>query len=127
MSRRSDQLGKLAGIARIRADIELRRFAAVRKQAAAMQGQIDAVRSDLAEAIAAPATDALEHWQQTAALVGYRAEAVLRAEIALKRMKPALDSAHAAAAAAFGRAEALVQLRDLTLGRERQDRDRRGP
>lgn len=120
MSRRTDQLGQLAQLARIKADAELRRYSAYRSHADAMQRQVDALRAELGEAIATPASDALDQWRLTTALVAYRTGQAQRSEVALARMKPGLEAARQSAVLAFGRAEALSQLQRLTLTEERQ-------
>lgn len=125
MSRRTDQLGQLARLARIKADAELRRYSAYRAHADAMQRQVDALRADLSEAIATPASDAPEQWRLTAALVAYRTGEAQRGEAALARMKPGLEVAQQAAARAFGRAEALVQLQSLARENERKEAERK--
>ena len=126
MSRRADQLGQLARLARIKADADLRRYSAYRAHADAMQRQVDALRAELSEAIATPVTDALDQWRLTTALVAYRTGQAQRGEVALGRMKPGLEAARQAAALAFGRAEALAQLQRLTLAEERQRKERKG-
>lgn len=125
MSRRADRLGQLARLARLKADADLRRYSAYRAHADAMQRQVDALRAELGEAIATPVSDALEQWRLTTALVAYRTGKAQRAEVALERMKPGLEAAQRAAALAFGRAEALSQLRRLTLEQERKEAERR--
>lgn len=124
MSHRTRQLGQLARIAKAGADLELRRYAAHRTQAEAMRHQVETVREELAQAIAAPA-DALDQWRLTVALVGYRSGQLHRAEDALMRIQPSLEAARTVAARAFGRAEAIAQLRDITAAREREDKFRR--
>lgn len=126
MTRGAEQLGRLARIARVKADGELRAYAARRAQAEAMQRQLDAVRAELAQAIAAPtAPDAPAEWRQTAALVGYRSEQLRQAEVALARIRPGLELARQAAMRAFGRSEALSQLQALTRAQAQLDRQRR--
>ena len=125
MSRKADQLGKLARIARLKADADLRRYSAYRAHADAMQRQIEGIRTELAEAIAAPVSDGLDQWRLTTALVAYRTREVQRSETALARMKPGLDAAHRAAVLAFGRAEALLQVQRQTLTQEKTEAERR--
>ncbi len=126
MSGGADQLGRLARIARVKADGELRSYSARRAQAEAMQRQFDSVRAELAQAVALPAApDAPAQWQQIAAMVGYRSEQLRQAEIALARIRPGLETARQAAVRAFGRAEALSQLQALTRAQVRLDRQRR--
>jgi len=126
MSGGADQLGRLARIARVKADGELRSYSARRAQAEAMQRQLDSVRAELAQAVALPAApDAPAQWQQIAAMVGYRSEQLRQAEIALARIRPGLETARQAAVRAFGRAEALSQLQALTRAQVRLDRQRR--
>ena len=127
MSETTDRMGQLARIARTRAETDLRRYAAFRAQADAMERQIRTARAELGQAIAAPPVEGLDRWRLTTALVGYRAGQLHRAEASLARMKPGLDAARASAVQAFGRAEALVQMQRLTLAREQRDRERRGP
>lgn len=125
MSRTTDKLGQLERLARIKADRELRRYAAWHSQADAMQRQVDVVRDELAQAVAAPADGGPGQWQLATAVVGYRAGQLHRAEDELTRLRPGLEAARATAAKAFGRAEALGQLRRMTLSAERLDRQRR--
>lgn len=125
MSRRTDQLGKLARIARLKADADLRRYSAYRAHADALQRQVDAIRAELAEAIAAPVSEAPDQWRQTTALVAYRTAEAQRSEAALARVRPGLAAAYRAATLAFGRAEALLQVQRLTLAQEKTDAERR--
>lgn len=125
MSRRSDQLRALARLARMRADLELRRYAAYRAQADEMRRHVDTIRDELHAAMTTPAGDALDQWRLTTALVGYRAGRLHRAEDGLARMQPAMDAARKNATVAFGRAEALVQLQRMTVAKDREARDRR--
>ena len=125
MSRTTNRLGQLERLARIKADRELRRYSAFRAQADAMRQHVDGFRDDLAQAVSVPGSDAPSQWQFAVALVGYRADQLPRAEQELDRLRPGLDAARAAATTAFGRAEALAQLRRMTLQKDRQDRQRR--
>lgn len=126
MSDGADQLGRLARIARVKADGELRSYSARRAQAEAMQRQLDSVRAELAQVVALPAApDVPAQWQQIAAMVGYRSEQLRQAEIALARIRPGLETARQVAVRAFGRAEALSQLQALTRAQVRLDRQRR--
>lgn len=125
MSRKTQQLGQLAKIARAHADIELRRYAAFRSQADAMRQHVESMKDELADALANPATDQMDQWRMMTALVGYRADQVHRAEAALASMKPSLEAARSAAAKAFGRSEAIVQLQRLTQARDRLEKQRR--
>lgn len=125
MNQKTRQLGQLAKIARVKADTELRKYASYRSQAEAMRGQVELVRAELSEALAAPTSEALETWSMATALVGYRTGQVHRAETMLTSMQPALEAARSAAVKAYGRAEAMTQLQRMTLARERLDRQRR--
>lgn len=125
MKAKAEQLGQLARIARARADMELRRYAACRAQSDALRAHVEAIRAELAAAIGAPVADSVDQWRLTTALVAYRADEVHRAEGALARMQPAVDAARAAAAQAFGRAEAISELRSLQRSADAQSRVRR--
>lgn len=125
MSRKTQQMAQLARIARAKADLELRRYAGYRGHADAMRRHIESARDELTQAMAAPPTDAMDQWRLATALVGYRAGQLHRAEEALLRMQPALAAARAAAATAFGRAEAIAELRRLTVRQEQEEKARR--
>ncbi len=125
MRAKAEQLGQLARIARARADIELRRYAACRAQSDALRAHVEAIRAELAAAIEAPVADSVDQWRLTTALVAYRADEVHRAEGALARMQPAVEAARAAAAKAFGRAEAISELRSLQRNADAQARAKR--
>ena len=122
---RQSQLHQMGRIARAKADLELRRYAAHRAQADAMQRHVDDVRHELTEAIASPCGTDADRWRLTVAMVGYRAEAAHRAEQALRLMRPSLDAARASAAAAFGRAEAIAQLKQMAADEARARKLRR--
>lgn len=125
MSRREQQLAQLERLARLKADRELRRFSAFRAQSDAMQSQIDLARDELSAAATTPLSQAPSAWAAAAALVGYHAGQMHQAEDALDRLRPGLDAARTTAARAFGRAEALGQLRRLTRQRDREDKQRK--
>ena len=125
MSRRAGQLAQLERLARLKADRELRRYAAFRAQSDAMQRELDDARACLSAAAAAPTSESPNDWRMATARVGYHAGQLHRAEDALDRLRPGLDAARATAARAFGRAEALAELRRLSLAREKEEKQRR--
>ncbi|WP_134724876.1 hypothetical protein [Paracoccus luteus] len=125
MSRTIAALRKLEAVARLKADIELRRFSAFRTQVVAAETRIEASRRDLAAAASSDPGAALADWRVAHALVGYRAEALTRAQVDLDRMRPGFDAARQTAARAFGRAEALRELRATLGAQERRDAERR--
>lgn len=125
MSSRVKQLQALERLSRLKADLELRRFSAFRAHVQAVQATAEGMRAELAEAAAAPPGTAVADWRAAHALVGYRAEALRRAEADLDRMRPGLTAAHQAAARAFGRTEALRRLQEDLAAADRALRAKR--
>lgn len=122
------RLGGLARIARIKADMELRRFADVRGHVATLDGRIDALRAELiavAEAGAGPwgdedaggPTDAgrQDRLRQTRLAHALTREVAVEREAAVSeraQLSQRFEAARAEAARAFGRAEVLDALSD---------------
>lgn len=118
-------MAQLERLARLKADRDLRRFSAFRAQSDAMQRQIDAARTALLAAASTPISETPAAWGTAAALVGYHAGQMHRAEDALDRLRPGLDAARTTAARAFGRAEALGELHRLILRQDREEKQRK--
>ncbi len=126
MSRTIAALGKLQAVARLKADIELRRFSAYRSQVVAAEQRLEAGRQDLAAAASSSPGASLDEWRVAHALVGYRAEALTRAQVDLDAMRPGYEAARQTAARAFGRAEALRALGQTLNAQARRDAERKG-
>lgn len=112
-------LAALTAIARMRADQELRRYAAVRTHVEAARQMIEMTRSGLSAAIAAAPEPGVEGLRLTTALVSDLAGQLLQGEADLQRMKPAHDAARSQAVREFGRATAMRQLQLKLLAEKR--------
>ncbi|MRX49697.1 hypothetical protein GI374_04385 [Paracoccus sp. S-4012] len=104
-------LKPLEAVARLKAEAELRRFAALRRQMAGMDARLDAIEAELAgtasgwQAATTPADLRLVNALTRAAVLDREETAAARAAIL-----PAHEAARQAAARAFGRAEVLAML-----------------
>jgi len=121
-----ESLRSLEHVARLKANLELRRFAALRRHVAAIDARIGALEAEL-EATAAV-------WGEAATLAEMRrVNALTRAAVedreetmALRaKLEPAHEAARQAAAKAFGRAEAMAELARMAEAETRRRRARR--
>ena len=103
-------LAALTAIAQMRADQELRRYAAIRTHVETARQTVEATRLGLSSAIAAAPEPGIEGMRLMTALVSDLAGQLLQGEADLGRMKPAHDAARAKAMREFGRATAMRQL-----------------
>ena len=103
-------LAALTAIAQMRADQELRRYAAIRTHVETARQTVEATRLGLSSAIAAAPEPGVQGMRLTTALVSDLAGQLLQGEADLGRMKPAHDAARAKAMREFGRATAMRQL-----------------
>lgn len=125
MSRTIAALGKLQAVARLKADIELRRFSAYRSQVIAAEQRLEVSRQDLAAAASSRPGAGLDDWRVAHALVGYRAETLTRAQVDLDAVRPGYEAARQTAARAFGRAEALRALGQALNAQAHRDAERK--
>lgn len=107
---KADRLAQLERIARIKAERELKRFAAFSLHMKHAQGQADAMRTALDQSYrsAAPLSVAEARIANTQA--GRSARDLRQAEQELARMQPRFEAARRDAAREFGRAEVLLGL-----------------
>ncbi|WP_199258782.1 hypothetical protein [Paracoccus binzhouensis] len=125
MSREKQALAGLERIARLKADLELRRFAAFRAHVDAARQRIDQLGQALETLYGAETGFSIAEARLANLLAGERSRALLSAERDLERMLPGYEAARQAAAREFGRAEAVQALRETLAARARQDRMRR--
>lgn len=106
-----DRFGPLERVARLKADAELRRFAALRRQVAVIDARLDALDAEIeASAGIWAAASGLADIRR---INGLTRAAVMDREDTLvlrSKLEPAHRSARQAAARAFGRAEAIAEL-----------------
>lgn len=105
------QLNALFRVAQLKSDLELRKFSAFRGHVVAMETRIDRIRGELSDLCASAAPDSLADLRAAAAIAGRNADALMRAEAELARMRPNFDAARAKAVREFGRAQVLSHLK----------------
>lgn len=126
MRRDSEALAGLERIARLKADMEMRRLAAFRAHVEAARHRIGQLEAELEAIYRADRPFSIAEARLTNALAGERSRALLAAEEDLARILPGYELARQAAAREFGRGEAVHALRQDLIAQRRQDRLRRG-
>ena len=125
MSRQTDALAGLGRIARLKADLEMRRFAAFRAHVEAARQRIGQLEEELQALYRAEEAFSVSEARLVNALARDRSMALLGAERDLERMLPGYEQARQAAAREFGRAEAVSAVREDMVAQARLDRARR--
>ncbi|MBT0780135.1 hypothetical protein [Paracoccus sp. pheM1] len=121
-----DALAGLERIARLKADMEMRRLAAFRAHVEATRHRIGQLETELQAIYRADQPFSVAEARLTNALAGERSRALLAAEEELARILPGYELARQAAAREFGRGEAVQALRKDLEAQARRDRARRG-
>jgi len=116
---------RLAGLARLRSDLEMRRLAAYQAHVEAARAQIAAIGDELEALYRSEAAFSLSGARVTNALAGDRSRALGRAEQELDRMLPGFEAARAVAIREFGRVQVLDRLAAQEVATDKQDRARR--
>lgn len=124
MTDRTAALGQLERLARLKSDLEMRRFSAYRAHVTAAEARIEAIRGDLQALYATGTAFSLPEARLANALAAERTRALMRAETDLRQMLPGFEAARALAMREFGRVEVLRTLgRDAAAEmRDRKDR-----
>ena len=122
MSRKALMLDRLARLAKIRSDAELKRFAAFREHLDALMLRKDAQKARLAGAFARTEAFSVAEARLANLEAGRLAREIGRLDAELQRMKPGFDAARARAMREFGRVQALERL----AGDERGAAGRKG-
>ncbi len=125
MRRVSDALAGLERIARLKADMEMRRLAAFRAHVEAARHRIGRLEAELEAIYCSDQPFSIPEARLTNALAGERSRALLAAEDELARILPGYEQVRQAAAREFGRGEAVHALRKDLAGQARRDRLRR--
>lgn len=110
MAKDSDKLAQLERIARIKAERELKRFAAFSLHMKQAQHRSDAMRMALDQSYRSTAPLSVAEARIANAQAGRSARELNQAEAEVARMRPRFDSARRDAAREFGRAEVLLTL-----------------
>ena len=105
------QLQALGRVAQLKSDLELKKFSAFRSHVVALEGRIAAIRDELSTLSAGDAPGTLDDLRAAAAVAGRNAEALLRAEAELARMRPGFEAARLRAVREFGRTQVLSRIR----------------
>ncbi|MBM3603947.1 MAG: hypothetical protein FJX25_04130 [Alphaproteobacteria bacterium] len=114
------QLAQLEQIARIKAERQLKTFAAYNAHMTAARVRIDALQSALAQSYDSTAPLTLSESRTANAQAGRAARELRHADHEMQRLLPRFELARQQAAREFGRAEAL-----LGLGEEHEQRRRK--
>ncbi|WP_411837853.1 hypothetical protein [Paracoccus sp. ME4] len=114
------QLQQLEQIARMKAERELKAFAAFNAHMTAARQRIDALQAALTQSYDSTAPLTLPEARIANAQAGRAARELRHADSEMQRLQPRFDLARQHAAREFGRAEAL-----LGLGRDEAERQRK--
>lgn len=125
MKRRIKALAQLQHLARLRSDLEMRRFSAYRASVAAARDRIGQIEDELQQLYEVPEAFSISGARLTNALAGDKTRALHREESELQRMLPGFETARQAAMREFGRAEVLRELRRNLIAQDRAQRQRR--
>ncbi len=125
MSRKSDALDQLERVARLKSDIEMRRFSAFRSHLVAARERVSRLEEELEGIYDSEDAFSLTAARLTNAMACEKARALLLAEQEVTRMLPGFDAARQQALREFGRAEALKDMHKTTLEAEAQRRLRK--
>lgn len=104
------KISELERLARLRADRELKKYAAFRAHVEAAQKVVSSARKAMEQSYRSTAPLTVSEARMANAQAGRSARDLRRAEMELQRMKPRFEQARLAAAREFGRAEALRDL-----------------
>lgn len=125
MSREIQRLAGLGRIARLKADLEMRHFAAYRAHVEAARHRVGQLEEDLRALYLAETPFSIAEAKLANAMAGERSRALAEAEHELARMLPGYEQARQAAAREFGRAEAIRRIRDDLAAEARLHRQRK--
>lgn len=110
MVTKQDQLRALEQIARIKADLELKKFAAFSQHMIQAQRRADALQAALTQSYHSKAPLGLAEARMANVQAGRSARELRQAERDILRLKPKFEAARKDAAREFGRAEVLLSL-----------------
>lgn len=120
-------LARLERVARLRADTELKRFAAFRRHVAGLRAESQRLEAELLAEAARGAPATVAEARMAHALTRHTAGERLAAEGEIDRLAPAFAAARLAAVREFGRAEVIAELGRRAEQARTLDRRRREP
>ncbi len=110
MRKKTQMLTRLAKLAEIRSDVELKRFAAFRRHVDTLAAQQNEQRDRLGHIFAQDEAFSIEGARLASIEAGRLAREMARLEAELDRIRPGFDAARSRAMREFGRVRALEQL-----------------
>lgn len=110
MTRRTDALGRLEQVARLKSDIEMRRFSAFRAHLVAARERVSRLEDDLQAIYDSDSSFSVTGARLTNAIACEKSRALMVAEKEVEQMLPAFDAARQRAVRKFGRAEVLKDM-----------------
>ncbi len=119
MGMNSHKLAALERVARLRSDMELRKFAAFRAHISALNMRIDTLRAALATGLAEDVSTDLTQMRTAAMRAGCDIRQLMDAQHELASLSDRFERSRNAAAREFGRARVVGQLRERALRDER--------
>lgn len=124
---RATDLARLERVARLKADMELKRFAAFRRHVAGLHAESQRLEAELLAEAARGAPASVVEARMAHALTRHTAGERLAVEGELDRLTPAFEAARQAAVREFGRAEVIAELDRRAAAAKALDRARRCP
>ncbi|WP_410216407.1 hypothetical protein [Paracoccus sp. (in: a-proteobacteria)] len=116
------QLAQLERIARLKAERQLKSFAAFNAHMTAARQTVTGLQATLAQSYASTAPLGITEARSANAQAGRAARELRHADMELKRLQPRFEIARQQAAREFGRAEALLGLGQDEALRRRKER-----
>lgn len=118
----SRKLAALERVARLKSDLELRKFAAFQAHISALNTRIATLRAALAAGLAEDASTDLTQMRAAAMRAGSDIRQLMDAQHELAALSDRFERSRGAAAREFGRARVVGQLRERALRDERAAR-----
>ena len=119
----ADKLAALERLARLRADRELRKFAAFRDHMAGLEARRDGLEASLLAGYRTETAFSVVEARRSHALTRATALDLRRCEQEALELRPRFEAARKQALREFGRAEILARLRDEGRAQARANRD----
>lgn len=116
-----EKLAALERIARLRAERELKKFAAFNAHMVQARGRVEAMRASLEQSYRSVAPLTVSEARMANAQAGRSARELQQADRELARLEPRFEIARQQAAREFGRAEVLLSLSKRAFENRRQE------
>ncbi|MFI0396489.1 hypothetical protein [Paracoccus jiaweipingae] len=125
MVKKADKLDELARVANLKAEQELRKYAAFRANMQALHQRLDGLGQQIGAVHAQPAPQNVAQLRAAADQAHRLTQSLLRAEAELAQLQPRFDAMRQQAASAWGRVEVLRKLADQTRAQARAARQQK--